>query len=152
MLNGLLGSGGRLPNGANLPEMLQKLESLRATISEVNAQFKDDTLATFVCVCIPEFLSLYETERMIQELASYNIDTHCIVVNQLLFPKRGSDCEQCGARRRMQQKYLDQIEELYDEFNVVKMPLLVEEVRGKERLEKFSEMLINPFVPPTNDE
>jgi arsenite/tail-anchored protein-transporting ATPase len=152
MLNGLLGSGGRLPNGANLPEMLQKLESLRATISEVNAQFKDDTLATFVCVCIPEFLSLYETERMIQELASYSIDTHCIVVNQLLFPKRGSDCEQCGARRRMQQKYLDQIEELYDEFNVVKMPLLVEEVRGKERLEKFSEMLINPFVPPTNDE
>jgi len=30
----------------------------------------------------------------------------------------------------------------------VKMPLLVEEVRGKERLEKFSEMLIHPYVPP----
>jgi len=48
----------------------------------------------------------------------------------------------------MQKKYLEQIEELYDEFNVVKMPLLVEEVRGKERLEKFSEMLITPYVPP----
>ncbi|KAK3906543.1 ATPase GET3 [Staphylotrichum tortipilum] len=149
LLNGFLGSNGTLPNGQNLGEMMEKLEALRATISEVNTQFKDERLTTFVCVCIPEFLSLYETERMIQELASYGIDTHTIVVNQLLFPKPGSDCEQCTARRRMQKKYLDQIEELYDEFNVVKMPLLVEEVRGKERLEKFSEMLVKPFVPPS---
>ncbi|OBT87476.1 ATPase get3 [Pseudogymnoascus sp. 03VT05] len=150
MLNGIM--GGQLPNGANLPEMMEKLESLRETIAEVNTQFKDPDLTTFVCVCIPEFLSLYETERMIQELAGYNIDTHCIVVNQLLFPKKGSECEQCNARRKMQRKYLEQIEELYDEFNVVKMPLLVEEVRGKERLEKFSEMLVKPFVPPQGAE
>ena len=43
------------------------------------------------------------------------------MVNQLLFPKKGSDCEQCNARRRMQKKYLEQIEELYDEFNVVQI-------------------------------
>lgn len=146
MLNGLM--GGQLPNGANLPEMMEKLEGLRETISEVNGQFKDPDMTTFVCVCIPEFLSLYETERMIQELASFHIDTHCIVVNQLLYPKKESECDQCNARRKMQKKYLEQIEELYDEFNVVKMPLLVEEVRGREKLEKFSEMLIRPYQPP----
>ncbi|KAL1962086.1 hypothetical protein VTN77DRAFT_614 [Rasamsonia byssochlamydoides] len=148
MLNSILGSRGGLPGGQNLDELLQKMESLRETISEVNSQFKDADLTTFVCVCIAEFLSLYETERMIQELASYHIDSHAIVVNQLLFPKKDNQCEQCNARRKMQKKYLDQIEELYEDFNVVKMPLLTEEVRGKEKLEKFSEMLVKPYVPP----
>ncbi|KAF3491427.1 arsenical pump-driving ATPase [Arthroderma uncinatum] len=151
MLNSVLGARGGLPGGQNLDDVLSKMESLRETIAEVNSQFKDADMTTFVCVCIAEFLSLYETERMIQELTSYHIDTHCIVVNQLLFPGKDSACQQCGARRKMQRKYLNEIEELYEDFNVVRMPLLVEEVRGREKLENFSEMLMHPFQPAHED-
>ena len=63
---------GMFGGGANMPSqmMLEKLEATRAVIEKVNVQFQDPSALHLLC-SIPEFLSVYETERLVQELAQF---------------------------------------------------------------------------------
>ncbi|KRY36817.1 ATPase asna1 [Trichinella spiralis] len=124
----------------------QKVDDIYPAIQQISAQFKDPEKTTFVCVCIAEFLSVYETERLIQELCKLQIDTHNVIVNQLLYPDKAEEfkCRMCAARHRIQSKYLAEIEDLYSDFHIIKLPLQEQEVRGVEDLSKFSENLLIP--------
>lgn len=102
---------------------------------------------------------------MVQALSKFGINSHNIVVNQVLFPEKDAEelsewfeqnqaglpkeaqeiCSKMMARKRMQDKYIGQCFDLYgDDFHVVLMPLLDYEVRGVEKLKAFSELLIDP--------
>ena len=50
----------------NADFITDKLGDILPTVRKMKAEFEDPELTTFVCVCIAEFLSLYETERLIQ--------------------------------------------------------------------------------------
>ncbi|OPJ69929.1 ATPase ASNA1 [Patagioenas fasciata monilis] len=104
----------------NADQLASKLEETLPVIRSVSEQFRDPEQTTFICVCIAEFLPLY----------------------------RGRGCRgdmgQCDHA-----KYLDQMEDLYEDFHIVKLPLLPHEVRGAERVNTFSSLLLEPFSPPS---
>lgn len=119
---------------------------LQRVVEEVNLQFRNPELTTFVAVCIPEFLSLYETERLVQELARFEMDCQNIVINQVIFTDEVGESRLLAARARMQGKYLAQFYDLYEDFHIVRMPLLEEEVRGTQALHAFSRWLVQPYA------
>ncbi|KAG7277263.1 hypothetical protein CRUP_036932, partial [Coryphaenoides rupestris] len=92
----------------NADQLASKLEETLPVIRSVSEQFKDPT------------------ERLIQELAKCRIDTHNIIVNQLM-------------------------EDLYEDFHIIKLPLLPHEVRGADKVNTFSKQLLEPYKPPTSD-
>jgi arsenite-transporting ATPase len=158
-VNAMSGGASGLPSEEAI---VTKITDVKTVIEAVQDRIHSPDETTFVCVCIPEFLSLYETERLVQELSKYDIDTHNIVVNQVLFSNvvdeggggGGSSsggahhhgCRRCQSRSKMQAKYMEQIEDLYGEdFHVVKTPLLTEEVRGAKKLEAFGKFLLAPY-------
>lgn len=85
--SGMFGGGDDSNNSDKLTQITSKLEDLKQTVEKVNKQFRDHQQTTFVAVCIPEFLSMYETERLVQELVKFDIDIQNIVINQVLMSK-----------------------------------------------------------------
>lgn len=69
--------------GPSLDDLMDKFSVMKETIHKVSLRFKNPAETTFVCVCIPEFLSVYETERLVQQLSKYGINVNSVVINQV---------------------------------------------------------------------
>lgn len=143
-------------NMLNLPldtDMIKnKLGDILPTVRKMKSEFEDPNLTTFVCVCIAEFLSLYETERLVQELAKINIDSRNIVVNRLVPLEGAAKCSTCKAQTGLQRKYLEQIEDLYCDFHITKIPLFDSEVRGIGRIHTLADKLCSNVEKQQNPE
>ena len=131
------------------PEIDQKLNkfftnmnNLKDFMTKVSERFKDAEKTTFIAVCIPEFLSVYETERLVESLFKENIDIRNVVINQVLMCDHPDKCKMCRSRVKMQKKYLEKIEEMFEDFHIIKVPLQKNEIRGTKTIEEFGNFLI----------
>ena len=125
-----------------LNKFFTKMNELKDHMQKISDRFKDAEKTTFIAVCIPEFLSVYETERLVESLFKENIDIRNVVVNQVLMCDNPDKCKMCKSRTKMQKKYLEKIEEMFEDFHIIKVPLQNNEIRGAKNLENFYKFLI----------
>lgn len=117
-----------------------KIEAVKTIAVKVNEQFRNPRLTTFVGVCTPEYLSIYETEKLVKEIFTCGIDIGHLVVNFVM--KECGSCSMCTSRASRQAPYLKQIDDLYADFHVVLVPMQMNEVRGVQDLIGFGKLLV----------
>lgn len=126
-------------------QSLKQLEKLKETISASRVELSDPSRTNFVIVMIPEAMAVAETERLLQALYEYEIPSSHIIVN-MVFPDI-PECTFCKSRKTMQEKYLAQIHDIYDDFTVTEIPLFSEEIRGVSSLRRLATLLGTGLLP-----
>ncbi len=116
-------------------EISQKMMNYKDSIQKVGNMLQDQQRTRFIVVCIAEFLSISETQRLLRELFKHQVHVSHIIVNQLviadtlsneelveleslaevkgfesmnpvLVKKMLHTCQHTTARKNIQQKYL----------------------------------------------
>ena len=118
-------------------EVAAMLEEYKRGIQKVALMLQDQQLTRFIVVCIAEYLSVSETQRLLQELKKNKVRVSHIIVNQLvirdsltkeqlneleslaevgslsldqtLLAKTVHACRLTTARKAIQEKYLEQL-------------------------------------------
>jgi arsenite-transporting ATPase len=84
-------------------------------------------------------MAVSETERLLQTLYEYEIPSSHIIIN-MIFPDM-PDCSFCRSRKNMQEKYIAQIHDIYDDFTITEVPLFPTEIQGIPALQQLSKIL-----------
>ncbi|MHA1682644.1 MAG: ArsA family ATPase [Promethearchaeota archaeon] len=122
-------------------DSFETIKKMKESIEAAKAELEDPEKTSFIIVMIAEEMAIYETERLLSTLITYNIPVHHIIVNQL-YPDI-VDCEFCESRRDFQRKHMVGITELYaDEFDLIKVPLFEKEVRKFDQLRRMAKFIV----------
>ncbi len=117
------------------------IRSWRALAEETMAFFRNADNVEFIMVTIPEALGVYQSRRVIGELAHHGLDVRYIIVNNVIVD---AACDFLRRRMEMQRPYIEMLKDGYgEEITLIELPLLPYEVRGIERLERVEEILFS---------
>jgi arsenite-transporting ATPase len=121
---------------------LEIIESWKELARQTTDFFSDPTNVEFIMVTIPEALGVYQSRRVIGELAAHGLDVRYMIVNDVIVD---ADCDFHRQRQAMQRPYIEMLGDEYgDGMALIKLPLLPYEVKGVERLKEVERFLFGP--------
>ncbi len=115
------------------------LDSQTKDVRKVRELLTNTSATEFVPVTIPEPMSIAEVEKAVNTLKGYNIKVNSVIVNRVI--EKVKECPFCSARWAEKESYMQEIEEKFADFNLIKMPLFPKEVRGIDSLTQYAQIL-----------
>ena len=114
------------------------LEGMSKDVKRLSNLLRDKAKCEFVPVMIPEKLAIQETVRLLGFLKNHKIPVRNIIINQVY---EYSACPLCKSRRFFQSKFLEEIECVFNRYNLIKIPLYRKEIRGVHALNEYRQNL-----------
>ena len=100
---------------------------------------RDPQKSDFIIVTIPEALGVRQTERIIKDFDEYQLNVNHLIINYVI---QEADCNFHKIRKEMQQNYIQVLEKEYSSrIGLIELPLMPQEVKGVERINRISEIL-----------
>ena len=126
---------GRMAHKGNVIDFM---ENLRKDVKRILTFLENSEECEFVPVTIPTEMAIAETERLLQALKNEGISVRNVIVNRV---EEVEECAFCSSRAKGQEEYLAEIKKRLRPQNLIRVPVLAAEVRGKERLLSFASIL-----------
>ncbi|SIT84009.1 ArsA family ATPase [Edaphobacillus lindanitolerans] len=117
-------------------DVLRERQNRFARVREI---LLDEQKTGFIFVLNPERLPIVETEKAVGLLAKYGLGVKTLIVNKVL-PKE-ADGEFLRERRVHEEIYLKQIDGLFKNQEVIRVPLFPRDIASMEDLEAYSHYL-----------
>jgi arsenite-transporting ATPase len=127
---------------------MEDVRVLRERVERLRDVLQDPARTDFRVVLVPEELSVRESERLLDRLASFGVPVGTVVVNRVMQDLTDvadveadwfvtpdlDDCEFCQRRWAVQRDALKRSQEIFRGHEVRRVPLFADEVRGERLL------------------
>ena len=114
------------------------IDTQRQDIRRVKQVLTNADTTEFVPVTIPEPMSIYEVERLVQALEDGGIAVRNIVVNRVM---EENGCPFCQSRWSERERFVQDIDRKFSTYNLLKVPLFPHQIRG-ESLIDYADVLL----------
>ena len=124
-----------------LPERkaMNEIERLHGQLADLQELLRDGGICTVRLVCTPERMAVEETKRAFMRLSLFGYQTDGVYINRLLPEMR--DNPFLSHWRDLQQRYVRELEEVFAEYPITRLPWYPQEVRGRAAAETMGAAL-----------
>jgi arsenite-transporting ATPase len=150
-LGGMMDGLGSVLGGeddASQQDQFGDLDAVKERVERLRAVLTDPNRTDFRVVLVPEEMSVLEAQRLTDRLGEFGVPVGTVVVNRVMEPLADAadvpgdafvspnheDCAFCARRWDVQQAALAEAQDLFREYDVKRVPLLADEVRGERPL------------------